>query len=559
VIDGFLPRIAAAQVLPPIIDPTGRSGEPTLAPSEAPTPSPPPPTVLPPVHIPEPRPDQEGSRILRAYVTAIHVRGSTVFTEEVFRALTAPYLNRELTTDDLEELRRDLTLLYVNKGYANSGAILPDQTVQDGHIVYQIIEGTLTDIRVEGATWFRASYLQDRIAAGLTPPFNMNPLRDRLQLLLQDHRLTRINAELKPGDRLGEAKLNVSVQDANPIHMWVEFNNYQPPTVGAERGLGTIAHHNLTGNGDIATFTYGRSRGVDPVLDTSYLLPLNRYDTSVFFGYRRNDFLVVEQPFKPLDINSRSEIFTITIRQPLYRTLTDEVAVSLSGERLFNKTTLLGEPFDFTAGSDKGAATVSALRIAQEWIHRTQTDVVALRSRFSVGVDALGATTNTGPVADGRFFSWLGQASWTQRFQSTGVELLNRMNVQIANDRLFPLEQFAVGGRYSVRGYRENTLIRDNAFLYSFEIHLPLLTSKDGYAIVQLAPFVDVGRGWNTKENSSGIETLASIGVGLRWNILNRAHANIYWGHQLNRVPPPGSGGNLQDHGVHVQFLWNVF
>ncbi|MDH5641183.1 MAG: BamA/TamA family outer membrane protein, partial [Nitrospira sp.] len=367
------------------------------------------------------------------------------------------------------------------------------------------------------------------------------------------------NAELRPGDRLGEAKLNVSVQDANPIHAWVEFNNYQPPTVGAERGLATIAHQNLTGNGDIATFTYGRSRGVDPILDTSYLLPLNRYDTSLFFGYRRNDFFVVEQPFKPLDINSRSEIFTITLRQPLYRTLSDEVAVSFSGERLFNKTTLLGEPFDFTAGSDRGASTVSALRIAQEWTHRTPTTVVAIRSRFSVGIDALGSTNNGGAVADSQFFSWLGQANYVTRLSSTGIQLFSSMTLQMANDRLFPFEQMAVGGRYSVRGYRENTLVRDNAFLYSFEIRLPIWTAEAGYDIVQLASFVDVGRGWNTKSQSAGSETLASIGVGVRLNLFNTAYANIYWGQQLNHIPAPGSGGNLQDHGVHVQFLWNVF
>jgi hemolysin activation/secretion protein len=298
---------------------------------------------------------------------------------------------------------------------------------------------------------------------------------------------------------------------------------------------------------------------VNPILNTSYLLPLNRYDTSLFFGYRRNDFLVVEQPFKPLDISSRSEIFTITIRQPLYRTLTDEVAVSLTGERLFNKTTLLGEPFDFTPGANNGASTVSAIRAGQEWTHRTPTSVMGLRSRFSVGVDVLGATNNNGEVADGQFFSWLGQANYVTRLQTTGIQLFNSMTIQMANDRLFPLEQMAVGGRYSVRGYRENTLVRDNAFFYSFEARLPLWAAESGYDIVQLCSFVDVGRGWNTKSRSSGPETLASIGVGLRLNLFNTAQANVYWGQQLNHIPAPGSGGNLQNHGVHVQFFWNVF
>ena len=551
----------SAQVLPPVIDPTGRSGEPRFPEDESTAPKTPPatPFILPPVEHPDLQPSPPQGPILRVFVTSIVVLGSTVFSDDELQNLTAPYENRELTTEDFEELRRAITLLYVNKGYANSGAIIPDQTITGGVVYVQVIEGRLTDIRVEGTKWFRPSYFEDRIALGVGPPFNMHPLRDRLQLLLQDRRLERVNAEVKPGGRPGEAILDVHVEEANPIKVWAEFNNYQTPVVGAERGLLTIAHHNLTGYGDVATLTYGGSRGVHPIIDTSYSFPLNAYETSLFMAYRRNDFLVVENPFRPLDIKSESEVYTIGLRQPIYHTLADEVALTITGERLFNKTTLLGEPFEFSSGARNGIATVSALRFGQEWTHRTAASVLAFRSRFSVGLDALGATTNTGPVADSRFFSWLGQASWTQRFQSTGIELMNRMNLQIANDRLFPLEQFAVGGRFSVRGYRENTLVRDNAFLYSFEVHLPLLTSKNGYAIVQLAPFIDVGRAWAAKGATASPQTLASIGVGLRWNLWNRANANIYWGHQLNHVPALGPGGNLQDHGVHVQFLWNVF
>ncbi|MDR4470546.1 MAG: hypothetical protein MRJ68_19970 [Nitrospira sp.] len=43
------------------------------------------------------------------------------------RQITAAYENREVTTDDLEEVRTLVTMAYITKGYPNSGAILPDQ------------------------------------------------------------------------------------------------------------------------------------------------------------------------------------------------------------------------------------------------------------------------------------------------------------------------------------------------------------------------------------------------------------------------------------------------
>jgi hemolysin activation/secretion protein len=551
---------AFPQALPHVIDPTGRAGEPPFIEKEKPLkPELPPETILPPVQPPSLEPPPGKGPVLRVFVKQIDVVGSTVFSWIELKRVTMRYENREVSTEDLEELRRALTLLYVNRGYANSGAVIPDQAVTDGTVTVQIIEGVLKDIRIEGNRWFSSSYLKDRLALGAGPPFNMNPLRDRMQIILQDQRLERLNAELKPGDKPGEALLDVHVQEASPIKGWLEFNNYQSPIVGAERGLATLAHQNLTGHGDAASVTYGRSRGVDPLIESSYTLPLNAYDTSFSFAYRRNDFVVVENPFEVLDITSKSEIFTLGLRQPLLRTLTDEVAVSITGERLFNKTTLLGEPFDFVGGYQNGVAVVSAVRFGQEWTHRTADSVIAVRSRFSVGINALGATINSGPVADSQFFSWLGQANAVKRFDSTGIELISFVNLQLANDRLFPLEQFAVGGRYSVRGYREYTLIRDNAFVYSIETRLPLLKSKEGYDILQLAPFIDVGRAWAAKGETPSPETLASIGIGLRWNIFNRANANIYWGQQLNHVPAPPPGGNLQDHGIHIQFVWNVF
>lgn len=555
----------AQQALPPIFDPTGRSGEPP-APlkKEFKPPTPTPRPTLPVVPIP---PEGEGKKPLgqiQVFVSDIHVTGSTVFTDAELAEVTAPYKNRTLTTEDLERLRLALTLLYVNKGYITSGAIIPDQDVVSGAIVLQIVEGRLATIDIEGQNWFRAGYLRDRIERGAQTPLRLEPLQERLQLLQQDPRIERVNAELRPGEKRGDSIMQLQIKEANPWKAWLEFNNYQTPVVGAERGLATVAHQNVTGNGDAFSFSYGRSRGVNPIISTSYSLPLNRYETTFIASYRRNDFLVVENPFRFLDLNGESEIIGFTLRQPIYRTLSDEFALALTGEHLYSKVTSI---FD-TAGlsslfvpgsSNTGASTVSALRFTQEYVHRTSTTVIAARSRFSVGIDVLSATNNSGPLPDGQFFSWLGQTQAVRRFDDWwGMQLLGQMSLQLANDRLFPLEQVPVGGRFSVRGYRESSLIRDNAFLASVESRFPLMSYVTGEPLLQFAQFVDLGRAWNAKGLTPDPHTLASVGLGLRWNILprDRAHVELYWGLPLNHIPHPP--GNLQDHGIHLQVVVQV-
>src|SRR5512134_1762325 len=170
---------ARAQGLPAPFDPTGRSGEPP-APlkKEFKPPVPPPGPVLPPVPSP---PEGDGTKQLgqvRVFVREIFVTGSTVFSEAELAEVTAPYKNRTLTTEDLERLRLSLTLLYVNRGYITSGAIIPDQDVQAGVISLHIIEGSLTRIDVEGTNWFRTAYLRDRIERGAGTPLAINPLQE---------------------------------------------------------------------------------------------------------------------------------------------------------------------------------------------------------------------------------------------------------------------------------------------------------------------------------------------------------------------------------------------
>ncbi len=559
---GLLPRATAQG---PLGDPTGRSGEPPkLPPPEEPRPLPQPVPILPPLPPPS-RPELEPLPRERVFVRAVRVVGSTVFSDEELAQVTAPYVNRELTAEDLEALRLALTRLYVDRQYVNSGAILPDQTVSDGVVTYQIIEGQLSGIEVDGNRWFRAGYFRRRLALSAGAPVNVDRLQQQLQILLEDPRIARLNAELKPGLRLGEGVLDVHVEDRQPFKMSLDVNNYQSPSVGAERGILTLEDQNLTGNGDILTLRYGKSSGVDPLLDFRYALPLTARDTTVSLQYRRNTFNVIDPQFQALHIDSDSQIYTIGLRQPVYRTLRDEVALELIGERESLRTTLLGRPFSLEPGAHGGESVVTALRFAQEWTHRTPEQVIAARSRFSLGIDALGATlsNHSNNIPDGRFFAWLGQFQWVRRTPLLDTYLIFRTDLQIAANPLLILEQLAVGGRYSVRGYRENTVVRDNAFLTSLEARIPVLRNRRWASVVELAPFVDYGQAWSTGGPTPGPHDLPSVGIGLRWAaavaspVAVRPQFEVYWGHALRDITT--SGGNLQDHGIHFQFVHGLF
>ena len=545
------------------IDPLGRTGPPPLQLPPAQPPPPLPQPMLPPLPA-EPPADAPPFPQLRVFVQAIQITGSTVFSQEALAKVTASYVNRELTTEDLEALRLALTYLYINAGYINSGAVIPDQTVRDGVILIQIIEGELTAIEITGHRWFQTTYLRQRLALNLEPPLNIAPVQQRLQFLQLDPRITRLDAELVPGVQRGESILRVRVEESNPFKVELAFNNYQSPSVGAEIGLVTLAHQNLTGHGDVLSMTYGRSQGIDLQVDASYTLPLTARDLAVNLRYRRNDFAVIEEPFASLDVQSNSEVFGVTVRQPFARTLRREFAVALTAEHLYNATFLLGERFSFSPGIERGQSTVTALRVALEWTSRTADQALALRSRVSVGVDALGATIHDADdLPDGRFVAWLGQFQWARRLTDWACRGSCGWMCNSPSAPLLPLEQIVVGGRYSVRGYRENQLVRDNAVIGSVEARVPVVRNVSWADAVELASFIDVGTAWNTKLATPDPRTLSSIGLGVRWALTLatplplRSEFELYWGVPLKHIKTPG--GNLQDHGLHLQCVVTAF
>jgi hemolysin activation/secretion protein len=409
----------------------------------------------------------------------------------------------------------------------------------------------LAEIRISGNEQFRSSYLSDRIRRGATLPLEIGKLSEQIEILQQDPRIRKLAARLVPGDRRGEAILHVDVEETNRIGADLRFSNHEPPSIGALAGQLEASLENLVGWGDSLrgefTITDGlaRYRG-------RYEIPFTRWDTRLLVETRYADSEVVENPFDALDLESTFQSYEIGVIQPVYTSRQTQVELSVIGDWRQSQTQLLGEDFPFPgSGTDNGEATASVLRFASDWLWRDQNQVFAARAQLSWGIDALGATTHGGGEPDGQFVASLLQLQWARRFGSLGVETIIRGDLQLANDPLLGLEQFAVGGYATVRGYRQNQRVQDQGAVASLEVRVPIWRDPQHLGVIELAPFVDYAHVWNHKDRpDKRAKTLASVGIGLRWRLPRFLSAQIYWGQNFNSVD---TSGDLQDSGV--QFL----
>jgi hemolysin activation/secretion protein len=514
----------------------------------------------------------------RLFIRSFRFEGNTAFSNEELAKVTESFTNREITSGELEEARRAVTLHYIDHGYVSSGAVLPDQTPTNGIVIMRIVEGHISRIEVRGNRWLRDGFLTSRLERWDGPPLNVNTLTEGLQLLRQNPNVRQINAELKPGAAPGEGVLDARVVDDLPFRVGLQADNHRPPSVGAEEISLLLADLNLTGNSDAFNLRYGiADSGPDGFdfsgfnnVEASYALPLNRFDTTIGGHGSRLDTTIVEQPFALLNIDSETVSYGGFLRQPFFQTANHEAAFTIAFDRRQNDTELSGVPFTVSPGAENGRMIVSVLRLSQEWLGRSQNQVLALRSTFSIGLDILNATdhpnmqavvingtTNFVYVPNGQFFSWLGQAQYVRRLFNTQNQLIFRLTGQISDKPLLALEQLSIGGAETVRGYRENTLVRDRGIISSLEFRVPVLFNKAGAGIVDIAPFFDFGGGWNNTESPQPT-TIYSTGLGLLLAPNKHINAQLYWGYRLRHIPMPPDK-NAQDLGFHFQVNFNLF
>lgn len=494
-------------------------------------------------------------------VERIVFTGNKAIADAELARVAAPYAGRLVTVGEVEELRQKLSRHYVDRGYINSGALLDDDAYQSGTLTYRIVEGRLGAIRLAGLDGLRESYVADRLSDDPAAPLNIDRLRERFALLLNDPLFERMNARLSPGAQAGEALLDIDVQRARPYQLTAAWNNYRPPSIG-ERSLELSGWlRNLTGYGDVleAELQNATEDSSGARLRLDWQLPLNAAGSFLTLKFEKGQSAVIEEPMRSLDIESRIDSKTLGLGQVIHESLRHRLSLGLDYQDRENRTRLLGEPFSFIPGEPDGVTRSTAWRFWQEYAYRTESRVLALRSTFVAArnnledLSGLPALPVVQPASDYRY--WLGQAQFVQLLGQDGARLILRGTVQQAGRRLLPMDGLSIGGANTVRGFRENQLIRDRGMVFNLEYEFPLIRNAAGLGAT-LSPFYDYGRGQNEGEAA---DALASVGLAtrVRWRGFS---LDLAVAKRIKETPAAAAAhGTLQDRKIHLQVGYSFF
>ena len=523
---------------------------PPLEPLPEPDILPPSEELLPPLEAPNGESQTPGLVIPGTIVVRqFEVFGSTVFSQSQLTELLESYTNRPISFAELIQAQEVINQVYIDLGYITTGTVISPQTLKDGIVKIEVIEGSVEKIEVKGLKRLPNSYITSRLEKAIQAPLNQQQLLEALQLLQLNPLVDRLSAELSAGTSLGSSILTVEVTQASVFSTSLRLDNHRVPSVGSDRRIVELAHGNFFGFGDRFNARYYNTDGSNALDNLSYTIPVNSSNGTLGFAYRLIDSEIIEEPFDDLDIESEFRQYSLTYRQPIVQTPNRELALGLTGDRQLSDVNLSDDLIE-------GETRITALRFFQEYTQRSSQDVFALRSQFSLGLEGSQTTLN-GDEIDEEFYVWRGQAQYV-RLLTEDISLLLRFDLQLADRPLIPIQQFRLGGVNTVRGYRQDLLLSDNGFFASAELRQSIARIPNWQMNFLLTPFFDFGTAWNRGDASVvPRESLYSVGLGLRLEVGERFNAQIDYGIPLAELDVEKD--SLQENGIYFAIEYNPF
>jgi hemolysin activation/secretion protein len=490
-------------------------------------------------------------------VSQVKVEGSTLLTSQELRSIVSDIEGKTVTLEEIEKIADRITQRYLDHYAMTSRAILV-KPILNGIVTIRVIEGSLEKIEVIGLSGLDPNYIRSRIGLATSPPLNLLKLEEQLRLLRGDPLISNVEASLKAGTNLGESILTVAATESQPFSGRLSVDNYSPPSVGGERVGINLSYKNINGFGDRANLAYYHTIGARTNnWDFTYESPANPMDGKLFTRIALGNQEIIQAPFDRFGFTGKSEIYELGFRQPLIRSLREELALSASINLNKSQTLVGGTGIPFTIGPDsQGMSRTTVLKLAKNYVSRDIMGSWSMGSQLNFGVGGFDATINPNGIPDSHFFSWQGQIQRLQLLNPDNL-LIATTDIQLTTDPLLPLHQFTIGGGQSLRGYRQNIRSGDNGVKVSLENQMTIQRNAGGNSTLAIAPFVDLGWIWNHPNNPNQLPNqnfLAGVGLGTIWQPLPQLSLRVDYAIPLINLPDKSN--HIQDQALYFNFTY---
>lgn len=438
-------------------------------------------------------------------INKIRLLGAESISKYRQKNLVSDFIGKCLDQKILAEIIAKVKKYYHDSGYVTTQVTLPKQNLESGILELQIIEGKIEKI----------SYGKDGISEKMQKFTAFGDIEGKTldvgeinQGIYQMNRLSSNQATMKiePGSQIGQSKVLIENKKKFPAQFTIGKDNLGNKFTGVQRT-------NLSSNFD-NIFSLNDNIGLSYTTNThenNTYKDLKSFSANLSIPFQSNTFSYsfYRSEFKGSNQGETELLVTKGFSQQskfaFDRVLFGKNNLKITANSsLTNKSTASYQNGSKLSNSER-ELTILNLGFSASSFFANKTSLY-FKPTYAKGLKALNATKDeqTGFAQKAQFEALKIYASASKQFLIPKINktltLSTEMDSQISKHTLYGSEQFAVGGYYSVRGFRENYISADSGYYFRNKISF-----SPGYKLT-FEPFFDYGYATyrNTNIGASG-------------------------------------------------------
>lgn len=479
-------------------------------------------------------------------VTGFTFQGNTAIPSAELQAQVASYIGQSLTLSQLYDVADVLTRYYRDKGYGLAYVSLPAQTLKGGNVRFEVLEGHIGKINIQGNQRVRTSVLQRRATGLNSGDVYTNGAADRAVTLMNDIPGEQVRAVLSPGSDYGTSDVLFNV-DERATSGDISVDDYGRDVIGRWRVNADFDINSLTGAGD--QLGAGITHSQDNLLNfgkLTYSIPTGT-SSVLTANYNRAFYHVKGGAFAAASVEGSTQNAGLNWLDASERTHDKSFYWGL-GLNYNNARSLSGV-------TETLSTNILLLQLTTFYTHTYGDQSVYT---FSTNFWTNGKSNSDGLHKDAEKARLQLDTSWEKPFAQVW-SFVAQGTAAYSADPLVDSDKYSLGGPGNVRGFQSAEVRGDNGLFGSLELQRFLSTSPR--FPLAWGFFVDSGKVWTKAAGTTPSSNAHISSVGTEFLLLPtasgwNARLQFAWGVGSTRPSDdtPDRAVHDSDRGPHIWF-----
>ena len=458
-----------------------------------------------------------GAENMLFVLKGLDIEGVTAYPREVIEGIYRKRIGTEVSLAQVYDIADQIQRRYRKDGYFLARTIIPAQTASEGRLRIEVLEGYISDVRVEGEAGPVTNLVKEYLK-GLPAdrPLKLKSL-ERYLLLTNDIPGVVAKGVLRPSpDKVGAAELIVTVE-RRPFNAVLSMDNYGSSYTGTWEAAANVSANSFTPFGENLTLSGLLSEPFDFSSKNQRVgevrFSMHPWTNGLYFkmtaSYGQSN---PGGSLAPLDSIDTRLLISPAVGYPIIRSRDCNLYVEM-GFDFINSDTNVFSSVPFSRDKLRVLYLTAFGDVKDEW-GGTSFASFGLRE----GLPVLDASQSGDPLlsrqgASGEFTTINMKLSRLQPIYGP-FSLLVKAAGQYAFNEVLMDEEFGVGSLNFGRGYNPYELSEDNGVGVTGELQYTRAVKCRYLDCFQLFGFCDFGQVWDRRTGESA--SLTSAGGGLR-------------------------------------------